>query len=36
MLESDIPLSFWDMVKVFFLRTIILIPLVALLAHLFY
>lgn len=36
MLESDIPLSFWDLVKVFFLRTIILIPLVALLAHLFY
>lgn len=36
MLESDIPLSFWDLIKVFFLRTIILIPLVALLAHLFY
>lgn len=36
MLESDIPLSFWDLVKVFFLRTIILIPLVALLVHLFY
>lgn len=36
MLESDIPLSFWDLVKVFFLRTAILIPLVALLAKLLY
>lgn len=36
MLESDIPLNFWDLVKIFFLRTLFLIPLVALLAHLLY
>ena len=36
MLESDIPLSFWDLVKIFFIRTAILIPLVALLAKLLY
>lgn len=36
MLESDIPLSFWDLIKIFFLRTLFLIPLVALLAHLLY
>ena len=36
MLESDIPLSFWDLVAIFFIRTAFLIPLVALLAHLLY
>lgn len=36
MLESDIPLNFWDLVKIFFIRTIFLIPMVALLAHLLY
>lgn len=36
MLESDIPLNFWDLVGIFFLRTIILIPMVAFLAHIFY
>jgi nucleoside recognition membrane protein YjiH len=36
MLESDIPLSFWDLVEIFFIRTIFLIPLVALLAKLLY
>ena len=35
-LESDIPLNFWDLVLIFIIRTIILIPVVALLAHLFY
>ena len=32
MLESDIPLGFWDLIKVFLLRTVILIPMVALMA----
>lgn len=36
MLESDIPLNFWDLVAIFFLRTLFLIPLVALLAKLLY
>lgn len=34
MLESDIPVGFWDLVKIFFLRTVFLIPLVALLTKL--
>ena len=34
MLESDIPVGFWDLVKIFFIRTAILIPLVALLTKL--
>jgi len=32
MLESDIPVGFGDLVKIFFIRTIILIPMVALMA----
>lgn len=36
MLESDIPLNFWDLVTIFFVRTIFLMPLVALLAHILY
>jgi nucleoside recognition membrane protein YjiH len=36
MLESDIPLNFWDLVTLFFLRTVFLIPMVALLARLLY
>lgn len=33
MLESDIPVNFWDLVKLFFIRTAILIPVVALLSR---
>ncbi len=33
MLESDIPVNFWDLVKIFFLRTAILLPIVAFLTH---
>lgn len=32
MLESDIPVGFWDLVKIFFIRTAFLIPIVAVLA----
>lgn len=34
MLESDIPVGFWDLIKIFLIRTAILIPLVALLTML--
>lgn len=36
MLESDIPLGFWDLILIFFVRTIIAIPLVALAAQLIF
>ena len=29
MLESDVPVSFWDLVVIFFIRTVILLPIVA-------
>lgn len=34
MLESDIPVGFWDLVKIFFIRTAFLIPIVAIMAKL--
>lgn len=36
MLESEMPLSFWDLLLIFILRTIILIPLVAIVAHMIF
>lgn len=36
MLESDIPLSIWDLVLIFIIRTLIAIPLVAIATHLIF
>lgn len=33
MLESDIPLSFWDLIGIFLIRTVFLVPIVALLTR---
>ena len=36
MLEADIPLKVWELVAIFFIRTIIAIPLVAIAAHIIF
>lgn len=36
MLDSDIPVNFWDLLIIFILRTVILIPLIAFAAHIIF